>query len=167
MRQQTKSGAARLSGKKTRLDGKPKSGRILRHPKYAGIKKRTVQSAASVIPNRDGIYFSDKAMYNNSVFGLHLYAVGKWNTREAQYVMKIKLTVTESRCCCGYHQTGDTFIVEGLCPPICHEIWYAAYPFLYALLYGGTLDCGKEQARKFDVRCPDDGRVCLHGECLE
>lgn len=33
---------------------------------------------------------------------------------------KVKLTVTESRCRCGYVKKGQDFIVEDLCPPLCH-----------------------------------------------
>ena len=80
---------------------------------------------------------------------------------------KVKLTVTESRCrdhCC---KTGDIFIVEGICPPLCHELWNAMYPFIYVLLNGGELDKGDTRAKEFDIKCPDGGRVCIHGEVIE
>ena len=80
---------------------------------------------------------------------------------------KIKLTVTESKCRCGYHKKGDTFIVEDLCPPICHELWNIIYPFAYALMNGAELDYGDERRKAFDVRCPDGGRVCIHGEIAD
>ena len=80
---------------------------------------------------------------------------------------KIKLTVTESRCRSGYHQAGDTFIVEDLCPPLCHELWNRVYPYLFALQNGANLDHGEARARCFDVCCPDGGRVCIHGEVIE
>ena len=80
---------------------------------------------------------------------------------------KVLLTVTESRCRCGYVQKGDQFVVEDLCPPICHELWNSIYPSVYVLLNGGTLDHGTERARCFDGKCPDGGRVCVHGEILE
>lgn len=79
---------------------------------------------------------------------------------------KVKLTITESRCRSGYHKTGDTFLVEDLCPPICHELWNCAYPMVYALLNGGTLDYGSDKTPAFDLKCPDSGRVTLHGELL-
>ena len=41
---------------------------------------------------------------------------------------KVKLTITESRCRDGSCQTGDVFFVEGLCPPLCHELWNSIYP---------------------------------------
>ena len=81
--------------------------------------------------------------------------------------MKVKLTVTESRCRCGYHKEGDTFVVEDLCPPLCHELWNRAYPYVFALQNGADLDYGETRARCFDVRCPDGGRVCIHGEVIE
>lgn len=80
---------------------------------------------------------------------------------------KIKLTVTESCCRSGYHKAGDTFIVEDLCPPLCHELWNRVYPYLFALQNGADLDHGETRARCFDVRCPDGGRVCVHGEVIE
>ena len=79
----------------------------------------------------------------------------------------VKLTVTESSCRCGYVKKGDEFIVDDLCPPICHELWNVAYPYIYTLLNGGALDCGDKKLREFDVRCPDDGRVFIHGETLD
>ena len=80
---------------------------------------------------------------------------------------KIKLTVTESCCRSGYHKAGDTFLVEDLCPPLCHELWNRVYPYLFALQNGADLDYGETRSRCFDVRCPDGGRVCIHGEILE
>lgn len=80
---------------------------------------------------------------------------------------KVKLTVTESRCRGGYCQAGDTFLVEDLCPPICHELWNVAYPYVFALLNGADLDHGETRARVFEARCPDGGRVILHGEVVE
>ena len=46
---------------------------------------------------------------------------------------KVKLTVTESKCRGGYCKKGDVYIVEDLCPPLCHEFWNCIYPFIYAL----------------------------------
>jgi len=80
---------------------------------------------------------------------------------------KVKLTVLKSECRCGTCKTGDEFVVEDLCPPLCHELWYAAYPYVLALQSGGVLDYGGGKARAFDVRCPDGGRVVLHGELTE
>ena len=81
--------------------------------------------------------------------------------------MKVKLTVTQSRCRCGYHKEGDTFVVEDLCPPLCHELWNRAYPYVFALQNGADLDKGDTRARCFEVCCPDEGRVCLRGEAIE
>jgi len=80
---------------------------------------------------------------------------------------KVTRTVIESRCRCNYCKAGDTFLVEDLCPPICHELWNVAYPYVFALLNGAQLDHGEVRARAFDVRCPDGGRVVLHGEVVE
>lgn len=80
---------------------------------------------------------------------------------------KVKITVTESRCRSGYSKKGDTFIVDDLCPPICHELWNNIYPSLYALKNGAVLDYGIEQKRMFDARCPDEGRVCIHCEVVD
>ena len=79
---------------------------------------------------------------------------------------KVKLTVTESNCRGGYSKKGDEFIVEDLCPPLCHELWHAIYPFVYALQNGAELDYGECRARQFDAKCPDGGRVCIHGEVI-
>ena len=80
---------------------------------------------------------------------------------------KVKLTVTQSLCRSGYFKQGDTFIVEDLCPPLCHELWHAVYPYVCVLQNGGDLDHGDVHAKMFDARCPDGGRVVLHGEVLE
>ena len=80
---------------------------------------------------------------------------------------KVKLTVTESACRCGYLKTGDTFTVEDICPPVCAELWHITYPYVFALQSGGTLDCGEAQSKSFDIACTDGGRVRLHGEITE
>ena len=36
---------------------------------------------------------------------------------------KVKLTITDSKCRCGYFTRGQEFLVEDLCPPLCHELW--------------------------------------------
>ncbi len=79
----------------------------------------------------------------------------------------VQLTVTDSRCRCGYCKTGDTFVVGDLCPPLCHELWNAIYPMVYALQNGAELDYGNGRARCFDAQCPDGGRVRIHGEALD
>jgi len=80
---------------------------------------------------------------------------------------KVKLTITESKCRCGYFQKGQEFIVEDLCPPLCHELWSSIYPYVYALKNGAELDYGDGKAKMFDGECPDGGRVRIHGEGLE
>ena len=80
---------------------------------------------------------------------------------------KVKLTITESNCRSGYCKAGEEFIVDDLCPPLCHELWNNIYPFVYALKNGAELDCGDSRAKQFDAKCPDGGRVCVHGEVME
>jgi uncharacterized repeat protein (TIGR04076 family) len=80
---------------------------------------------------------------------------------------RVKLTIKESKCRSGYHKEGDIFIVEDICPPICHELWNSIYPNVYTLLNGGTLDYGNIKAKKFEVRCPDNGRVVIVGEVVD
>ncbi|MDK2866492.1 MAG: hypothetical protein PWP51_1271 [Clostridiales bacterium] len=80
--------------------------------------------------------------------------------------MNVKLTIVNSCCRSGYHKTGETYIVGDICPPICHELWHVAYPNILVLQNGGTLDSGCEKLRKFEVKCPDEGRVTLCGEVI-
>lgn len=80
---------------------------------------------------------------------------------------KVRLTVLESNCRCGYCKKGDNYIVEDLCPPICHELWNCMYPLVYALQNGANLDYGNIRSPQFDVKCPDGGRVLVHGERIE
>ena len=80
---------------------------------------------------------------------------------------KVRLTITESACRSGYFKKGQQFIVEDLCPPLCHELWSCIYPMVFVLLNGGSLDHGKKRAREFNAKCPDGGRVCIHGEVIE
>ena len=79
----------------------------------------------------------------------------------------VKLTITESNCRCAYHKAGDSFVVGDLCPPLCHELWNVVYPYVFALQNGAALDCGEGKAKIFDARCPDGGRVCVHGEAVD
>jgi len=80
---------------------------------------------------------------------------------------KVKLKILESKCRCNYHKTGDSYIVEDVCPPICHELWQSIYPSIYTLLNNGDLDYGNIKAKKFQMRCPDNGRVLIHGEVVD
>lgn len=80
---------------------------------------------------------------------------------------RVKLTITESRCRSGYFKAGDTFIVEDLCPPLCHELWNIIYPYVFALQNGAELDCGETRARSFTAQCPDGGRVRIRGELID
>lgn len=79
---------------------------------------------------------------------------------------KVKLTIMESYCRSGHHKKGDSYIVEDICAPICHELWNSIYPSIYVLLNGGTLDYGNSKETKFQAKCPDGGRVVILGELL-
>ena len=72
---------------------------------------------------------------------------------------KVKRTIVESCCRGGYHRAGREFLVEDLCPPLCHERWNSICPRVYALRNGAALDCGEIRAKCFDARCPDGGGV--------
>ena len=80
---------------------------------------------------------------------------------------KVKITVLRSSCRGGYCKAGDAFLVEDLCPPMCHELWNGIYPMVYALLNGAELDYGDRRAKCFDAKCPDEGRVTVHAEVIE
>ena len=80
---------------------------------------------------------------------------------------KVKLTITDSRCRGGYCKKDDEYIVEDLCPPLCHELWNNIYPLVYALQNGAELDYGNIRAKMFDAKCPDESRVSIHGEIVE
>lgn len=79
----------------------------------------------------------------------------------------VKLTITASACRSGYHKAGDEYIIGDICPPLCHELWHNIYPSVYTLLNGGSLDYGNNNSKCFDARCPDGGRVCIHGEIIK
>lgn len=79
----------------------------------------------------------------------------------------VKLTITESKCRSGYFKKGDTFLIDDLCPPICHELWHNIYPMVYTLKNGGELDYGTTRSAEFDAICPDQGRVRIHGERID
>lgn len=79
---------------------------------------------------------------------------------------KVKITIIESKCRGGYCKAGDEFIVEDLCPPMCHELWNSIYPMVYALQNGASLDYGTKRAQCFDAKCPDEGRVIVRGEVI-
>ena len=81
--------------------------------------------------------------------------------------MKVKLTILESRCRDHLCKAGDTFLVEQICPPLCHELWNVIYPQVFALQNGASLDHGDDRVRFFEASCPDGGRVKIRGEAIE
>lgn len=80
--------------------------------------------------------------------------------------MKVKLTITDSKCRGGYCKKGYEYVIEDLCPPLCHELWNYIYPYVYTLINGGELDYGNHRSKQFDAKCPDGGRVSVHGEVI-
>ena len=80
---------------------------------------------------------------------------------------RVNLIVKSSKCRGGYCKDGDTYYVEDICPPICHELWNSLYPSVYTLLNGGTLDYGSIKKKAFEIKCPDEGRVIIYGELCE
>ncbi len=80
---------------------------------------------------------------------------------------KVKLTILESRCRSGYFSAGQEFVVEDLCPPLCHELWNVVYPYVFALQNGADLDSGESRSRSFEAACPDGQRVRIYGEVKE
>lgn len=79
---------------------------------------------------------------------------------------KVKLTIAESKCRGGYCKKVDTFIIEDLCSPLCYELWNTIYPLVYALQNRAELDYGNSRAKN-DAKCPDGGRVSVHGEVTD
>ena len=80
---------------------------------------------------------------------------------------KVKITVLSSKCRGGYCKAGDEYVVEDICPPICHELWNGIYPMVYALLNGASLDHGDKRTLSFEAKCPDEGRVTVHAEVID
>lgn len=80
---------------------------------------------------------------------------------------KVKLIITKSNCRDCLYKEGDIFIVDNVCPPICHELWNQIYPSVYVLLNGGELDYGNSRSKQFDAKCLDEARVHIHGEVIE
>ena len=80
---------------------------------------------------------------------------------------KVRLTVIRSECRCKCCTNGDVYIVDDVCPPLCHELWQQIYPMVYALGNGAEMDCGNSRQKQFDAVCPDEGRVRIHGQVME
>ena len=74
-----------------------------------------------------------------------MYCIGKKVRRTLLFLRieqkgKVELTIIESKCRCGYFKKGEKFIVDDLCPPLCHELWNSIYPSVYVLINDGDLD---------------------------
>ena len=73
---------------------------------------------------------------------------------------KLKLTITQSDCRAGYHKKGDTFVVEDLCPPLCHELWNVIYPYVFALQNGAAHAAPTGAACRSTASCYNDAAGC-------
>jgi len=82
---------------------------------------------------------------------------------------KVKITITHSNCCSGFHKEGDEYIIDDtICPPICMELWHRAFPYVWALANGAEDDTPDDGRGTYtDVICPDQGRVHMHIEALD
>ena len=56
--------------------------------------------------------------------------------------MKVKLTILESRCRDGLCKAGDTYLVDSICPPLCHELWSVLYPLVTSM--NGHIRCSSD-----------------------
>jgi uncharacterized repeat protein (TIGR04076 family) len=63
-------------------------------------------------------------------------------------------------------KTGDVFIIEDLCPPVCHELWNCMYPYVFALQNNAVLDYENSKKQCFRMKCPDNGKVEVFGEII-
>ena len=57
------------------------------------------------------------------------------------------MSIPKSKCRFGFFKEGQEFIVDDLCPPLCHELWNNIYPSVYGLKNGATLDYGMEEQK--------------------
>ena len=57
--------------------------------------------------------------------------------------------------------------MDDLCPPMCQELWNNIYPYVFAMKNGAKLDFGETRSGMFEGKCPDGGRVSVHGEVIE
>jgi uncharacterized repeat protein (TIGR04076 family) len=99
--------------------------------------------------------------------GCAIIISSNWKRWRIRRLPKVKLTITRSTCRCAYFKVGDEFIADDLCPPLCHELWNNIYPLVFALKNGATLDYGTIYSKQFDAKCPDEGRVSIHGEVVD
>ena len=83
---------------------------------------------------------------------------------------KVRLTVAGS-CRSGFHKAGEEYVIDGdrtVCPPMCMELWHAAYPYVWALLNGAEVDRPDgSRGKEATVFCPDRGRVSLRIETMQ
>ena len=89
--------------------------------------------------------------------------------KEVIIMARIKITVVSGACRDGFYAEGDSWVCEGVCPPLCYELAQRILQYLYCLENGGTIDGDKF----FTVTCPDCGtpsgapHVVIRGEVIE
>ena len=67
---------------------------------------------------------------------------------------KLVITVVDQKgTCAAGHKKGQQFIYEGKLPDMCPSAWYAIYPYLRILQFGGNLPWEKESEAY--IACPD------------
>jgi len=63
--------------------------------------------------------------------------------------------ISQKGCCSAGHKVGEEFIMEDhVSPGICTWAFYAIFPFMAVLQYGGTFPWEKDPG-KTTVACPD------------
>jgi uncharacterized repeat protein (TIGR04076 family) len=72
--------------------------------------------------------------------------------------LKVMIKILESSC--KKHPVDQELEVHKFCPNLCHEAFYAAYPFVVALQSGGKVE-GPDQEMGYlcHKTCPDRERV--------
>lgn len=67
---------------------------------------------------------------------------------------KLLITIVEQKGKCNAgHKQGQQFIYEGKLPDMCPSAWYAIYPYLRILQFGGDLPW--EKPGQAILACPD------------
>ena len=69
--------------------------------------------------------------------------------------MPVKVTVIKGKCQGGFHQKGDSFIIDEFTPAgMCIGAWDSISPYIMTLLYGGNFPWEKEKGVA-TIHCPD------------
>lgn len=78
---------------------------------------------------------------------------------------KVKLTITDSKCRCGYFAKGQEFLVEDLCPPLCHELWNSIIPLSMHCKTARCLTMARQE-QKCSMHAARMGTECVFMEKL-